>query len=49
MKKSISRIIGLINADYSHCIYNVCIESSGNEFPLEQYYYLVDCMVYIFL
>ena len=35
MKKSISRIIGLTMFDYSYCIYNVCIESSRKEFPLE--------------
>lgn len=29
------------NADYSYCIYNVCIEPSRKEFPLEQYNYLV--------
>ena len=28
------------NADYSRCIYNICIEPSRNEFPLEQYHYL---------
>ena len=29
------------NADYSYCIYSVCIEPSRKEFPLEQYNYLV--------
>ena len=29
------------NADYSYCIYNVCIEPSRNEFSMEQYYYVV--------
>ena len=29
------------NADYSYCIYSVCIEPSRNEFSLEQYHYLV--------
>ena len=29
------------NADYSYCIYSVCIEPSRNELSLEQYYYLV--------
>ena len=29
------------NADYSCCIYSVCIEPSRNEFSLEQYHYLV--------
>ena len=29
------------NVNYSYCIYNVCIEPSRKEFPLEQYNYLV--------
>lgn len=29
------------NVDCSYCIYNVCIEPSRKEFPLEQYNYLV--------
>ena len=37
MKKSISRIIGLIML-----IIAIVFESSRNEFSIEQYYYMVD-------
>ena len=42
MEEKIIKDYRFDHADYSHCIYNVCIESSRNEFSMEQYYYMVD-------
>ena len=40
MKKECIKNHRFDNADYSYCIYNVCIEPSRKEVSMEQYYYV---------